>query len=207
MTPEPPGGAGVSPACPRGWHSRGYLPHFDGGEIPQAITFRLADSLPEGFISRLEIETKALPEDEAAVRRRKRIDDALDAGRGDAWLRDPRIAGLVEDALLHFDGQRYRLHAWVIMPNHVHAIITPLPGHSVSAVLHSWKSYTAKMANRLLGRSGEFWQMDYFDRFIRDARHYEAAVRYVDENPVKAGLCTKKEQWVYGSARRNTQEG
>jgi REP element-mobilizing transposase RayT len=73
---------------------------------------------------------------------------------------------------LHFDGQRYRLLAWVVMPNHVHVLIETMTGHTLAAVLHSWKSYTAKEANRLLGRTGDFWQPEYFDRFIRDDRHF-----------------------------------
>jgi hypothetical protein len=112
----------------RGGHSRGYLPHFDGGEIPQAVTFRLADSLPRQRLQQWEIEFSRLPQDEASRELRKRVEAYLDMGAGNAWLRDPKVAQVVEDALLRFDGTRYRLHAWVIMPNHVHALFTPMWG-------------------------------------------------------------------------------
>ena len=75
----------------------------------------------------------------------------------------------MENALLFFDGARYAIHAWVVMPNHIHVLFTPTPGWSLSDILSSWKSFTAKEANKVLLRSGQFWHEDYFDRFIRDA--------------------------------------
>ena len=107
---------------------------------------------------------------------------------------------MTERALLHFDEARYRLHAWVVMPNHVHVLITPFEGFTLSTILHSWKSYTAKEANRLLHRNGQFWQEEYFDRYIRTEEHYRRAVEYIESNPVMAGLCKKKEDWPFGSA-------
>jgi hypothetical protein len=83
----------------------------------------------------------------------------------------------------------------------------PLAGHSFSEILHSWKSYTSNAANRLLGRSGEFWYPDYFDRFIRDERHFLRAVEYIEMNPVAAGLCLRPEDWPYGSARFRRSAG
>lgn len=182
------------------WHSHGRLPHWEGGEIPQSITFRLYDSLPQTLLEQWREELARLPETEHQSERRKRIDAALDAGYGECWLREPRIAKLVEDALLHFDGQRYQLHAWVVMPNHVHVLITPLHGYSLSSLVHSWKSFTAKEANRLLGREGAFWLEDYFDRAVRDERHFNAVVEYIENNPVKAGLCQRAADWRYGGA-------
>ena len=119
---------------------------------------------------------------------------------GTAWLGDARVARLVQEALLYFDGSRYRLHAWVIMPNHVHVLLMPARNHSLSSIVQSWKSYTAVTANRLLRRHGEFWHRDYFDRYIRDDRHFAAAVTYVEANPVRAGLCASCEEWVFSSA-------
>jgi putative DNA methylase len=186
----------------RGWHSRGYLPHFDADEISQSITLRLTGTLPQERVDVWRDELIHLPERHASAERSKRIEDSLDKGVGDCWLRDPRVAQLVEDALLHFDGERYHVHAWVIMPNHVHILMTPTDGYSLSGIIHTWKSYTAKQANRLLQRSGEFWQDDYFDRYIRDAQHYLAAIEYIETNPVRAGLCMQREGWVHGSATR-----
>ncbi len=145
-----------------------------------------------------------MPEARADAERRKRIEAALDAGSGQCWLRDAKIAGIVEDALHYFDSERYRLQAWVVMPNHVHVLLTLLEGHSLSSIVHSWKSFTAKEANRALGREGQFWQVEYFDRFIRNEKHFVAALEYIELNPVKAGLCAKREDWEFSSARRRT---
>lgn len=187
---------------PRGWYSRGYLPHFDGGEIPQAITFRLTDSFPRERLEAWYEELAHLPEKEATLERRKRIEVYLDKGFGQCWLREPRIANLVQTALLYFDGDRYHLHAWVFMPNHVHALLTPCASWGLSEILHSWKSYTTHQANRLLARQGKFWQEESFDRYIRDEQHFAAAVEYIEANPVKAGLCARSEEWQFGSATR-----
>ena len=191
----------------RGWHSRGYLPHFDGGSIPQTVTFRLADALPKAVLDRWENELATMPEARASVERRQRIEHYLDSGAGQCWLSQPEIAETVENALLFFEGQRYGLETWVVMPNHVHALFTPMAAHSFSEILHSWKSYTSNAANRLLGRSGEFWYPDYYDRFIRDEQHFVRAVEYIEMNPVVAGLCLRPEDWPYASARFRRSAG
>ena len=192
----------ANPPKPHGWHSRGYLPHFDGGEVAQLVTFRLTDSLPGELLQRWENELAAMPDNKAKSERRRRIETHLDAGKGSAWMRDSKIAQIVEDALLHFDGERYRRHAWVIMPNHVHVLLTASAGVGLSDILHSWKSFTSKEANRVLHRAGRFWQEEYFDRFIRNEKHFCSAIEYVELNPVNAGLCTNKERWKFSSARR-----
>ena len=102
---------------------------------------------------------------------------------------------MVRDALLHFDGERYPLLAWIIMPNHVHALIETLPGFPLDGVIHSWKSFSAKRANRLLRRTGVFWMGDYFDRYVRDEKHLSAVIQYMEENPVKAGLVRFAREW------------
>lgn len=125
----------------------------------------------------------------------------LDTGCGECHLRDPRVATLVEGALLFFDGARYALHAWVVMPNHVHVLFTPANGWSLSDVVGSWKSFTSKEANKFLGRAGRFWQPDYFDRYVRNEQHFLRVVEYIEFNPVKAGLCEWPTDWSLGSAR------
>ena len=182
------------------WHSRGYLPHWEAGEIPQAITFRLAGSLPSVLLAEWQRELDTMPEDEALLERRRRIERALDRGHGEPLLSDPKVCDVVERALLHFDGDRYRMHAWVIMPNHVHVVATPVGTHTLSSITHSWKSFTATIANRALGRSGSFWAPEYFDRAIRDRQHYADTVNYVEMNPVVAGLCERAEDWRHSSA-------
>jgi len=181
-----------------GWHSRDYLPHFEGGEIPQFITFRLKDSLPREVLERWRLELRR-EGNEAALRRR--VETYLDAGYGGAFLKDHAVALLVESALLHFDGDRYHLAAWVVMPNHIHLLATPRDGHTLSGIMHSIKSYTASESNKLLRRKGAFWQEEYFDRYIRDAEHYAQTIAYIEANPVKARLCRTPEEWHFSSAR------
>jgi REP element-mobilizing transposase RayT len=132
------------------------------------------------------------------------VETLADAGHGACHLREPLVASLVERSLLCFEGVRYGLRAWVVMPNHVHALLTPKADESLSRILWSWKSFTAKEANKLLGRAGQFWQEDYFDRYIRDEGHFNGVVRYIEANPVKAGLCGAPEEWPFGSARLPT---
>jgi REP element-mobilizing transposase RayT len=182
------------------WYSRGYLPHFDHPGLVQMITFRLADALPVSVLAAWQQE---LPADEPAQRRR--IEAYLDTGHGSCCLQDPRTARPAEDALLHFDGQRYRLLGWVVMPNHVHVLVQSAPGYRLPDVVHSWKSFTANRANQILTRSGEFWQPEYFDRYIRDADHFDNALRYIHENPVKARLVRRTEEWPFSSAARLTR--
>ena len=190
------------------WHSRGYLPHWEAGEIAQSITFRLADSLPKAVLERLHNDLRYLPATDQTMKRRIRIEEALDRGRGSAILSNPTIGEIVEVALLHFDAQRYRIHAWCIMPNHVHALLTPLADWTLSAITHSWKSFTSKRANVLLGKQGAFWAPEYYDRAIRDGEHYTTAVNYIAKNPVKANLCATPEDWRFSSASRGeSQQG
>jgi REP element-mobilizing transposase RayT len=174
---------------PKGWHSRGYLPHFDSPETVQFVTFRLADSLPAGVVEALHREANV-----------HRMDQELDAGLGACWLQRPDIATIVQDALLHFDGERYRLIAWCLMPNHVHVVIEIVDGYSLTDIVRSWKSFSARRANSELGRTGRFWHPDYFDRYMRDERHFAQTVEYVELNPVKAGLASAADEWLWSSA-------
>ncbi len=196
------GTAGKDAGAPseREWYSRGYLPHRDKAELTQSITFRLADSLPGDRLKQWEDELASLPEDRRLIERAQRIQAWLDQGHGECWLRDPRLAQMAEDALLHFDGTSYRLLAWCVMPNHVHTLVETQPEHPLAGILHSWKSYTASAANRWLGRRGAFWQREYHDRFMRDEKHLQRAIEYIEQNPVKAGLVAAPEQWRFSSA-------
>nr|VFJ87620.1 MAG: REP element-mobilizing transposase RayT [Candidatus Kentron sp. LFY] len=190
---------------PKGWYSRNYLPHLDAPHIFQSITFRLYDALPREVILRLEEQARAkLITD---IEKRCGIESYLDAGYGACWLRRPEIARIVQDVLQYFDGERYRLLAWCIMPNHVHVLIETFRGHPLGKVLLSWKSFSARKANVLLEREGYFWQREYFDRYVRDAEHHEQLVFYIENNPVKAGFVERAEDWRFGSAwaRRNLE--
>ncbi|MGN8115630.1 transposase [Labrys sp. 22185] len=182
------------------WHSRGYLPHWEAGEHPQSITFRLADSLPSELLSRWARDLKESDPELVSTEQRRRYEEALDKGHGEALLAQPDAGSIVQAALLHFDGVRYRLHAWSIMPNHVHVLATPLVPHALSAIIHSWKSFTALQINRALGRQGMLWFPEYFDRRIRDEGHFQRALYYIETNAVSAGLCARAEHWPHSSA-------
>lgn len=196
----------------KGWYTRGYLPHLDQPGLIQALTFRLHDSVPVQIIDRWKGELALAAATDTKTRQareqelRWRIARYEDAGHGACWLADQRIGQLVEQALLHFDGDRYHLGAWCIMPNHVHVLIKTVTGYRLDQVVHSWKSYTALQANRLLSRSGHFWARDFYDRYIRDDAHLARAIAYIEQNPVKAGLVTKPEAWPYSSAAYREQK-
>lgn len=170
----------------------------------QSLVFRLHDAVPGSVIQSWKTEldwVENLPAtDPREIKLQKLVLRYEDAGHGSCWLRDERIASQVEEALLHFDDRRYRLIAWCVMPNHVHVLIETWESWPLARVLHSWKSYTAHAANQILGRSGDFWFREYFDRFIREDRHFANALRYIEENPVKAELVRRAEEWRWSSA-------
>lgn len=178
--------------APRGWHSRGYLPHFDIPDLIQTVVFRLADSMPKEKQQNPNLGETSFEAHDAM----------LDHGNGACWLRRPEIAELTEDALLHFDGAHYQLLAWCVMPNHVHVMLELRTGFRLGDQVKSWKTYSARHSNRLLGRTGPFWGKDYFDRYIRNERHFQSALDYIEGNPVKAGLVSEPAQWRWSSARR-----
>ncbi len=165
----------------------------------QAVTFRLADSLPAKVIAdwREDLEPSD-PKADALLR--LKIAKWENAGHGNCLLAKSKHAALVEETLLLFDRDRYRLLEWCIMPNHIHAILSQIAGWTLDRIVKSWKSYTARKINEAEGRSGAFWARDYHDRYIRDERHLWDARLYVRNNPVKAGLCATPEEWRFGSA-------
>ena len=147
----------------KGWRGRGYLPHLDGYEIVQHVVFRLRDSLPAHVLDG--------------------GDDVLDRGFGSAVLNDSRCARIVAEALLHYDPDRYALQAWCVMLNHVHAMLVTNEAHELGAIVQAWKSFTARRINAVIGSSGRLWAADYFDRFMRDERHYATTKAYIEANP------------------------
>jgi len=166
------------------------------------VTFRLAGSLPAELVAAWKGLLAANRSDDEAVRTYLRqVESYLDANPGAAWLNDARVADLVEGTLLHFDDQRYRLLSWVIMANHVHMLLIPIEPHDLSDIVRSWKSWSARRANALLGRQGAFWAEDYFDRYARNEEHLLRMKAYIESNPVRAGLCAEPEEWRWSSAR------
>ncbi|MGV3723073.1 MAG: transposase [Actinomycetota bacterium] len=173
------------------------------------------------MLSRELVKADESPRDRA-LRRGMRLfallDEALDGTAistpDTAWLSNPRIAGLVRDAILFWDGDRYHLHRYVVMPNHVHLLFEPLPFRQPSRsrevdearpwplgkIMQGLKGYTAREANRIRGRGGTFWQDESYDHWIRDNASYDAVTAYIDLNPVAAGLCQCPEEWPWSSA-------
>ena len=205
-----------------GLHSRGALPHLKREGASYFVTFRLAGTLPREVLLELKREREAILE-QAMARNRPltwqeqqelfnwyadRVDAYLDAGHGECWLKRPEIAALVANALRFFEKQRYTLPAWVVMPNHVHVVVRPEPPHTLSAILKSWKSYTAVHGNRLLNREGRpFWQSESYDHCCRDDDDRARCCAYTTLNPVNARLCARPEDWPWSSARVGQTSG
>ena len=175
------------------------LPHWQQDEKLYFVTWRLADSLPADKLNewtRQRVEWTILhPQPWSAATEQeyhktfsKTIDHWLDAGGGECVLKNPAIAKIVADALLHFDGERYLIDSFVVMPNHVHVLFSLAPGLKLEDVIQLWKSFTAKKINAALGREGVLWQRDYWDRIVRDGEHRANIRSYVARNPERAKL-------------------
>ena len=156
--------------------------------------------MPQIVLKKIRKELELINSED--IERKKLIlaEKYLDQGYGQCFFRHRDVAEIVRDSLLKFDRERYNLFAWVIMPNHVHTLLRPQPGFSLAQIAHSFNSYTALKANRVLNREGPFWMREPFDRYIRDADHFNRTVRYIENNPVKAGLCVRPEDWEFSSA-------
>lgn len=195
-----------------GIHSRGYLPHVKREGASYFVTFRLVDSLPKEVLLRFEQEyaeslqrlsTKANSDTAEEIHRelRRKIERYLDQGAGECHLRRPDMADMVANALRHFHGRHYLLDDWVVMPNHVHVILWPMPDFTLSEILKSRKRHTARQANLILGRTGEtFWQRESYDHWIRNDDEKARIRRYIRMNPVNARLCKAPEDWKWSSA-------
>jgi putative transposase len=201
-----------------GWHERGYLPHCDFPDLVQFVTFRLEDSMPASRRSEWEHLLKI----EDVRDRRTKLEEYLDRGVGECWLRDHRVALMAEEGLLYFHNQRYELLAWCVMPNHVHVLVdvqqTPL-----WKIIQGWKVHVANESRHLLVPERRApsrpvpnaendeprrrsalrlkWQREYWDTFMRDEEQEKTAIRYTENNPVKAKLCRTAEEWPFSSAR------
>ncbi len=227
----PPGNAEpqLGKSSHRGWYTRGYLPHHDDANLRQAITYHLADSLPASALERIHAELDGVPAELQDTERRKRLDAWLDAGHGSCILRHPEVAVCVVDTWQRFAGERYDLLAWVVMPNHVHVLIRAYPGGALGKIVQSWKSFTGRKIREVMeseetcragarrsqggaspggtapdGASqagGGAWMREYWDRVIRDEKHFQTALNYIHANPVKAGLVSSPEEWDWSSAR------
>ena len=173
------------------WHSRGYLPHFDAPLAIQHITYRLSDALPTHAIEQMERAMPLCPDHERESQRRQRIEQLIDAGHGSCILGQESAARVVVETWLKFDGKRYRLLAFVVMPNHCHVLIESLAASPLGKIINSWKSYSARRIREQFPAStpgSPFWQRDDWDRFIRDERHFLQTKAYIENNPMAAAL-------------------
>lgn len=118
---------------------------------------------------------------------------------GSCLLQDPRAASIVQKTLLHFEGTRYNLLTWCVMPNHVHVLCTPSASHNFSRVLHSWKSFSAHEINKALGRNGPLWERESFNHLVRTAEQLQRIADYIDQNPVAAGFCDDPSEWTHSA--------
>ena len=188
-----------------------HLPHLRQDGCSYFVKLRLADSVPQGAVNQWRQErtrwlgtrnidphqpdwqTKfvQLPQEEQRVFERafaSKLFNELDMGRGKCQLREPPVREIVSGALEYFSGDRLLLGDYVIMPNHVHAIMTPADGFELEDILRSIKGWSAKQINQLLETTGEFWMKDSYDRLIRDEEELNRTRRYIAANPEKASL-------------------
>ena|GEM_PF-4549371 len=199
-----PGSAGRLTGFNKGWYNHGNLPHFDQGGIFQAITYRLSDSLPQEYLKSLQAELENHDSESMEADRRKEIEELLDRGHGSCVLKNKEYAEIVEKNWQHFNGVRYKLIAYVIMPNHVHIMINAYPGFELGKIIASWKGYSARRINKLNAGNAGFnnksqiagqtasasgvWQRGYWDRYIRDEKHFYQAIEYIKRNFNSGGV-------------------
>jgi len=177
----------------------GNLPHWRQEGVTYFVTWRTADSMPNERVEQWTRERNQWlarnPEPWSEAQRKDYVQQFsirwerwLDECHGECVLRRSDLRKIVEDSLRHFDGEQYSLGEFVVMPNHVHALVTPLAGHDLSQVVGGWKSFTAHAINKALGRTGEFWQKESFDHIVRDAASGERFAQYIRENPGRRGV-------------------
>jgi REP element-mobilizing transposase RayT len=198
------------------YRSRGYLPHLEIPNSTYFVTLRLSDTLPQNVLDVFRSELKIFHEhkqnqklctgEEQRLKylQTKKIQDYLDAGVGECWLKQPLIAAIVEEAIRHHDGEKYNCHVCCIMPNHLHWILTPKKTKEMTkldsqiiSIMQSFKSFTAHSANKILNRTGPFWSREYYDHRIRTVEEFGKFVEYTIQNPVKAKLCSHWKEWPW----------
>jgi putative transposase len=193
--------------------SQRFLPHWEQPDVCYFLTFRTADSIPAGILSEWKCERDAwlrahgidpnlddwharigdLPEKECAIyhgRFSGRMQEFLDDCHGECLLRRAELRTIVAGALHHFDGGRYRLGGFVVMPNHVHILVQLIGETRLKGLSFSWKHFTAREINKLLGgkRHTHFWQAETYDHIVRSEAQFHHYRRYIAENPQKARL-------------------
>lgn len=213
----PPGFQGLRPDLPLEFYVR-HLPHWRQDGATYFVTFRLSDSVPQSKLRELNAlrqqfaakhglrgtdwqsvlpratKTQSISNEEWEAFSHsimQKVEAWLDQGMGSCHLKDPEISRIVANALHFFDGETYELDCYVVMPNHVHAVIRPLRPRTdpLEKVLQSRKLWTSREINAALALNGTLWKEESFDRIIRDEEHLYRCILYIGENPRKAGLC------------------
>ena len=198
---------------------RRHLPHWQPRNAVFFVTFRLKNSLPDEVLEALREERERTNQNKLDRQHYfEGWEEFLDMAKfGPRWLSQPEVAEVIKETMHYRDGKVFDLHAFCIMSNHVHAIFEPLsrsechsdirksgwqPDRNESEyhsdlhkIMQSLKRHTARQANILLGREGAFWQDESYDHVIRDSEEYTRIINYVLENPVKAGLVSKWDEW------------
>jgi REP element-mobilizing transposase RayT len=187
------------------------LPHWSQAGVVCFITCRTDDSMPEDVVERWHSERREwlrmqainpdAPHWRASLQRLERSlqmeffaefsnrwHDELDKCHGACVLKDPANSKIVADSLLKFDGERYWVTDFVVMPNHFHLLVVFPDDDSMLKQCEEWKRYTGRNINQRLGNSGRFWQQDGFDHLVRSEAQFEHFRRYITNNPGKARL-------------------
>ncbi|HZZ28492.1 MAG TPA: transposase [Pirellulales bacterium] len=195
----------------------GNLPHWAQAGTLVFITWRTADSLPAPVLARIAQEKAKLLESfgldtaenykaqlaKLPVHERAQVqwamfetwDRQLDAGAGRCVLKQPELSQIVADSLLHFDGDRYLLTDFVVMPNHVHLLVALATEEALWEQCTSWKRFSGRQINQKLGQTGAFWQVEQFDHLVRNPEQFEHYRRYIAANPPKAHLPEGAYRW------------
>jgi replication-associated recombination protein RarA len=182
------------PSVPIGRLRGGNLPHWRQAGAMYFVTWRTADSMPrervDQWMKEREAWLNAHPEpwslhDEEEYYRLfpDRWEAWLDEGNGECLLARPEVRQIIEELLRHEDGTKYQLEDFIVMPNHVHVLVSPLGNHTLSEITQAWKSTAAHRVNKVLGRTGTFWQKESFDHIVRSAEQAQKFRRYIQENP------------------------
>lgn len=186
--------------------TRRHLPHWTADAMIYWVGFRLADSLPQDKLNQwreerdIWLRQNPQPWNDAqwhdyTIRFGARFDEWLDAGCGSCALARPEVRAEVRECILRFDGERLRVHAVVIMPNHVHMLIEPLGENKLSQLMKGIKGASARRTNQIMGTSGQFWRDESFDHIVRSDAQYHHYLDYIAQNPIKANL-KEHEYWL-----------
>lgn len=194
---------------------QGNLPHWRQHGTTYFVTFRLDDAIPPQklwqWYREREQWLRAHPKPHGRDERAEyyalfvaRFERWLDAGYGSCVLAVPEHRQRVENSLRWFDGNRYRLGEFVVMPNHVHAVVAPRGFHALSDTIASWKKFTARRINTALGREGALWHKESFDHIVRDDQELKRIDTYIRRNPARAEAIGADDLYSFISSKNFT---